>query len=492
MTQSTKPSYLTGWKVEANDMLLRFPGARASGVFIAGFGRRLVLVLCLVLVVIGNAGDARAQTLKDALGAAYLNNPTLLGQRAKVGATDEQIPQALSNWRPSIEITSSAGVSAVQSTTSTDRGQHREPKSIGLTVTQPLYRGGRTIAATREAENAAEAERARLVETEQDILLLAATAFLDVYRDEAVLKLNINNEQVLKRQLEATRDRFQVGEITRTDVHQAEARLAGATADRTEAEGSLEASRAAYKNVVGITAPRKLAAPKIPAGLPKDLDAVVQTAVKNNPVVISAEFDRKALDDNVEEVRGELLPSVSLSTGVSRKIQSAGEQGRIDSAQLTLNLTVPLYQQGEVYSRLREAKHDVAQQIYTIDQARRDAVEDATRAWESLLTARSRVKAFKSQNEANVVALEGVEREAQVGSRTVLDVLDAEQELLDSRVSHVTAERDELLAVFELKVAMGQLTASDMKLGVDVYNPAGHYRSVRDKWFGGAIPKGAK
>ena len=455
---------------------------------------RLGFVLCLLspVLLLPAAGDARAQTLKDALTAAYLNNPTLLGQRAKVRSTDEAVPQALSNWRPSVEITGSAGLSAVQSTTSTDRGQHREPKSVGVTVTQPLFRGGRTIAATREAENTVQAERSRLVETEQDVLLLAATAFLDVYRDEAVLKLNINNELVLKRQLEATRDRFQVGEITRTDVHQAEARLAGATADRTEAEGRLEASRAAYQNVVGMPAPRRLAAPEVPGGLPKDAETAVQTAVRNNPGVISAEFDRKALDDNVEEVQGELLPSVSVSTGMSRNLQSAGEEGRIDSAELTLNLTVPLYQQGEVYSRLREAKHDVAQQIHAIDQARRDAAEDATRAWELLLTARSRVKAFKAQNEANVVALEGVEREAQVGSRTVLDVLDAEQELLDSRVSHVTAERDELLAVFELKVAMGQLTASEMKLGVEVYNPAGHYRKVRDKWFGGGIPKEGK
>ncbi len=473
-------------------MIRRLSGRLVPGGFFPGFAGRLALAVCLALAAIGPVGGASAQTLKDALSAAYLNNPTLLGQRAKVRATDEALPQALSDWRPSVEITGSAGVSAVQNSTSTDRGQHREPRTIGVTVTQPLYRGGRTIAATREAENAVQAERSRLVEMEQEVLLLAATAFLDVYRDEAVLKLNINNEQVLKRQLEATRDRFQVGEITRTDVHQAEARLAGATADRTEAEGSLEASRAAYQNVVGLPAPKRLNAPKIPSGLPKDLDMAVRVAAKNNPGVISAEFDRKALDDNVEEVQGELLPSVSLSTGLSRKLQSSGEDGRIDSAELTLNLTVPLYQQGEVYSRLREAKHDVARQIHTIDQARRDAAEDATRAWESLLTARSRVRAFKAQNEANVVALEGVEREAQVGSRTVLDVLDAEQELLDSSVSHVTAERDELLAVFELKVAMGRLTASEMKLAVEAYNPAGHYRKVRDKWFGGGIPEGSK
>ena len=441
----------------------------------------LGFILCLVLSVFG---EATAQTLEDALTAAYRNNPTLLGQRAKVRATDEQVPQALSNWRPSIEITGSTGVNDNKNTTRSDRTQQREPKSIDLTVTQNLYRGGRTFAALREADNTIRAERARLLETEQDVLLNAATAYFDVFRDEAVLKLNINNEQVLKRNLEATRDRFEVGEITRTDVHQAEARLAGTVADRIEAEGALEASRATYLNIVGMPAPTTLVAAELPKGLPKSQEEVTMVAAVKNPSVISAEFDRLALKDNVDEIRGELLPSLSVSTGVSRKIQSAGEEGRIDSAELTLNLTVPLYQQGEVFSRLREAKQDVAEQIQVTDQTRRDAVEEATKAWKSLLTARARVASFKTQIDANLVALEGVRREAQVGSRTVLDVLDAEQESLDSRVSHVSAQRDELRAVFELKAAMGQLTAHELKLPVAAYDPIDNYQKVRDKWFG--------
>lgn len=435
-------------------------------------------------------GDASAQTLEDALTAAYLNNPTLLGQRAKVRATDEQVPQALSNWRPSVEITGSAGVKSLYSTTSTDRRQHRDPKSIGVTVSQTLYRGGRTFAAVKEAENTVLAERARLLKTEQEVLLDAATAFLDVYKDEAVVRLNTSNEQVLKRQLEATRDRFEVGEITRTDVHQGEARLAGAVADRIQAEGTLEASRAAYQNIVGMPAPKTLTAPVLPSDLPKDKVMAIKAAGLNNPSVVSADYDRKALKDNVDEVRGELLPSLSVSTGLSRSLQSSGEEGRIDSAELTLNLTVPLYQQGEVYSRTREAKQDVAEQIQVLDQARRDAIEEATQAWETLLTASARVASFKAQIDANVVALEGVQREAQVGSRTVLEVLDAEQELLDSRVSHVVAERDELRAVFELKAAMGLLTSHAMKLSVAPYDPMENYQKVRDKWFGTDTPGG--
>ena len=453
---------------------------------LSGVPGHLVFSFCLILLALG---DANAQTIEDTLMTAYRNNPTLLGQRAKLRATDEGVPQALSDWRPSVEITGSAGLEGINNSIATGalgRGQHREPRSLGMTLTQSLYRGGRTLAATREAENTVHAERARLSETEQDVLLDAATAFMDVFRDEAVLKLNINNEQVLKRQFEATRDRFEVGEITRTDVHQAEARLAGAAADRIESEGNLEAARATYQNIVGMSAPRGLKAPARAYALPDDKATANMTAAVDNPVVVSAEFDRKALEDTVDEVRGELLPTLSVSTGVTRAFESSSQTGRLDTAKLTLNLTVPLYQQGEVFSRLREAKQDVAEQVQIVDKARRDAIEEATRAWESLVTARARVKSFKAQIKANVVALEGVEREAQVGSRTVLDVLDAEQELLDSRVAHVRAHRDELVAVFELKEGMGQLTAREMRLPVEYYDPTGHYRGVRNKWFSGA------
>ena len=453
---------------------------------LSGIPGHLVFPFCFILLALG---DANAQTIEDTLMIAYRNNPTLLGQRAKLRATDEGVPQALSDWRPSVEITGSAGLEGINNSIATGalgRGQHREPRSLGMNLTQSLYRGGRTLAATREAENTVHAERARLSGTEQDVLLDAATAFLDVFRDEAVLKLNINNEQVLKRQFEATRDRFEVGEITRTDVHQAEARLAGAAADRIESEGNLEASRATYQNIVGMSAPRGLKAPARAYALPDDKATANMTAAVDNPVVVSAEFDRKALEDKVDEVRGELLPTLSVSTGVTRAFESSSQTGRLDTAKLTLNLTVPLYQQGEVFSRLREAKQDVAEQVQIVDKARRDAIEEATRAWESLVTARARVKSFKAQIKANVVALEGVEREAQVGSRTVLDVLDAEQELLDSRVAHVRAQRDELVAVFELKEGMGQLTAREMRLPVEYYDPTGHYRGVRNKWFSGA------
>lgn len=457
----------------------RRKGMRCSSVFFAG-----AVAATLVMV---DGTTASAQSLSDALTAAYLNNPTLLARRARLRSTDEEVPQALANWRPDVSVSSDAGYSSVENTLSagTARNQTRQTGSFGLDISQPLFRGGRTLAATAEAENNVRAERARLLATEQDVLLDAVTAFVDVFRDEAVLKLNINNELVLKRQLEATRDRFEVGEITRTDVHQAEARLARATADRIQSEGNLERSRAAYQNVVGEPSPSNPNAPDIPTDIPESKAEAIKLSAVKNPDVLSAEFDRRAALDNVDEVWGELLPEVDLTAGLSRSYEPSGESGRTTTAEVSLNLSIPIYQQGTVYSRLREARQDAAEEAFTIDQQRREVVEEATQAWESLQTARAQVDSFQTQIEANVVALEGVEREASVGSRTVLDVLDAEQELLDSRVSHVRAQRDEIVAIYQVKAAVGQLTARDLELPVTLYDPREHYQEVRGKWFGG-------
>lgn len=436
----------------------------------------------------------QAQTLADALAAAYLNNPTLLAARAGLRATDEGVPQAISNWRPDVSVTADLGVSQIDNTRNagSDVNQTRHPKGFGIKVTQPLFRGGRTSAAMSRAENSVRAERARLMSVEQTVLSDAVSTYMNVFRDQAVLKLNINNEQVLKRQLEATRDRFEVGEITRTDVHQAEARLARAVADRIQSEGDLEASRAAFENVVGEAAPADLQLPSLPSNLPDEKADALKIAATKNPNVIGAEFDRRAALDNTDGVSGELQPELKLVGSWARDYQRTAECCQSTTRSLTLNLTIPIYQQGSVYSRLREARQDAAESALLIDQQRRDAIEAAAAAWESLITARARVKAFNAQIDANVVALEGVEREAAVGSRTVLDVLDAEQELLDSRVAHVRVQRDEVVATYQLLSSVGRMTARDLELPVTLYDSREHYKEVRDKWAGGKSQGGVK
>ena len=334
--------------------------------------------------LLGAATPVAAQTLEQALIAAYTYNPTLLAQRARLRSTDEQVPQALSNWRPDIELVTSVGAEVNQADTRTDPliNQRRDPKSLAITLTQPLFRGGRTLAATSGAENTVKAERARLEATEQQLLLDTVTAFMDVYRDRAVLELNLSNEQVLQRQLEATQDRFQVGEITRTDVHQAEARLSRSTADRIQSEGNLESSIATYRNLTSESPPDVLVLPEIPEDLPTAKDEALDLAAVNNPDLVAAQFDQRAALDGVDEVWGELLPVLEFSTSASRNLNSLAEESKQTTYEALVTLTVPIYQTGSVYSRLRAAKQTVAERLQRVDVERRNAVELATRSWE--------------------------------------------------------------------------------------------------------------
>ncbi len=453
--------------------------------------RRLAIWFVLGLIVVATAGGASAQTLEEALVKAYLNNPTLLSQRARLRAIDEQVPQALSNWRPDVSVTGSLGRQNVKTKanakTPSVSWQFRSPASIGLDISENLYRGGRTNADTRRARNTVQAERAELLRIEQSVLLDGTTAFMSVVRDQAVLDLNINNEQVLTRQLEAAQDRFRVGEITRTDVSQAEARLARAKADRIGAEGDLQSSRATYRRVIG-DLPGKLVQPSPLQGLPDALDQAIERASKNNPSVISASFEERAARDNADLVAGELKPTVTLDGSYALTDEASAKGSKSESVSITARLTVPLYQRGTVYSRVRAAKQSVGQARANLDAARRSAVEAGTRAWQDLATARAQIASFEAQVKAAEVALEGVQREAQVGSRTVLDVLDAEQELLDARVNLVRATRDETVAAFDLISAIGELSADGLRLPVQRYDFSAHYRAVWGRMWGGDPP----
>ena len=450
---------------------------------------RLIAVLTTAMAAYIGPGDtAWSQNLDEALAAAYQNNPTLNAQRARLRATNEQVPQALSGYRPTLRAFSEVGRTYQNSRNQTSLANEDNAllaRSYGATLEQPLFRGGQTAAATRGAENTVRAERSRLESIEQTVLLDATTAYSDVYRDQAVLELTIRNEQRLARQLEATRDRFQVGEVTRTDVSQAEARLARATSERIGAEGDLAASRAVFSNVIGI-APALLPRPPLPQALPMSLAAATDIAIGNNPDVTTAEFRERSAIDSVDQVRGELSPTLSLIGRLQRQEDISRSNSRFDSAEALVSLNFPLYQAGTVFSRLRERKQLVVEQRRLLEQSQRDAVEEATRAWNALETASAEIGSFSKQVEANRIALDGVEKEAEVGARTVLDVLDAQQELLNSQVSLVRAERDQVVAAFQLKASVGVLTARQLNLFVDYYDPDLHFRQVRNSWFGGS------
>jgi outer membrane protein/adhesin transport system outer membrane protein len=460
---------------------------------------RLAALLGGWVAVLAAGTPASAQTLEQALANAYAANPTLEAQRAQLRATDELVPQALSGYRPSLEATGSVGTTRQSARTSSSSAAGASaasrsasgtinPRTASLSLVQPLYTGGQTEAGTRRAESLVQAQRASLLSTEQTVLLDAATAYIDVVRDQAVVALNGNNEQVLRRQLDASRDRFNVGEITRTDVSQAESRLSRAIADRIQSEGQLSASRAVYARVVGST-PGRLTAPKLTFALPSTRDETVALSESNNPSVVAAEFSETAARNAVDQVSGELLPSVSLRGTLSRSYDSSLQTERSDGASVVAQLTIPLYQAGSVSSRVREAKQTAGQRRIEIDEARRQTVENAIRAWEALTTARASIQSRQSQVRAAEIALEGVRQEALVGSRTTLDTLDAEQELLDARVSLVQSQRDEIVAAFNVLAATGQLTAQQLALPVQYYDYQEHYRAVRDKWWGTSVDK---
>ena len=449
-----------------------------------------LLLLASALALSMPAAPAVAQSIHEALGTAYSTNPTLQAARARLRATDENVPQALSGWRPTVSANANVGTAdGSQRTGYNGPGVDtaRTPRGGNLIVSQPLYRGGRTVAGTNRAENQVLADRARLLATEQEVLRNGVTTYVNVLRDSALLRLAQNNERVLARQLQATNDRFRVGEITRTDVAQNEARLASARSERETAEGNLQNSRASYTRVIG-QAPGNLREP-MPLGSPvRSRDEAVAVAANNNPAVIAAMFDERAAIDNVDLLWGELMPLLQLQGQAFNNLDPTLRGGYSRGAQATLNLTVPLYQQGAEYARIRQAKQQAQQVRAQLDDVRRGAQEAASQAWDNLQSRKATVESTRAAIRANEIALDGVQREALVGSRTTLDVLNAEQELLNSRVQLVRALRDLIVASYELAAATGRLTARDLGLQVDLYDAEAYYRSVRNKLFGTSVP----
>ncbi len=443
--------------------------------------RTFALALAGSLVTAG----AGAQTLEEALVAAYQNNPSLQSQRASLRATDESVSQALAGWRPTVTLSADG---STQHTDGDNTGSSDStPHSASLRISQPLYRGGRTVNGIAQAEANVLAARQTLRQTEQTVLQSTVRAYMDVLRDQAVVELNNNNLERLRRQLEATRDRFEVGEVTRTDVAQAEARVSGAISSLVAAQGTLESSRATFRRVVGLE-PVNLSRVPTLGPLPQSEEEARQVALDENPLVQQAVRSEEASRAAVDVARGVIYPTVSLSASASRSYDSSTFNDRLDSASLSATVSVPLYQTGSEYSQIRQAKQTNSQRRIDIETQRRAVTESVTQAWAALNAATEQIRANVDQVRANEVALDGVRQEAEVGSRTVLDVLDAEQELLNSQVALVRSERDEFVAGFDLRVALGRLSAEQLGLPVAVYDPAANYQTVRNKLYGSDIP----
>ncbi|MCH8166536.1 MAG: TolC family outer membrane protein [Proteobacteria bacterium] len=448
-----------------------------------GRGIRLAALSAALGAVLG-AAPALAQSLPDAMVTAYLDSPELAAARADVNVLSERAVQARAGGRVRVE-----GELSLFAQTQTNSGPGvsfpNYPASVSLSVVQPLYTGGQVENATEAAEIRISKQDALLIATEQEILLDTVTAFVDVRRDLELVSIARNNVRVLTEQLLAARERFEVGEVTRTDVEQARARLAAARSRLAATKGALANSREAYRRVVG-DYPDQLQPPPPLPDLPSSKDQAVAMALRDDPGVIAARLERKAVGSDVRAAIGALLPQVSLQGRISSQETFSDGLAGPEKASIGIVMTVPLYTGGFNYSTVREAQAAAEGALATIDNTMRIAARNVGISWANLDVARASIRAGRLEVSAARLAFEGVREEAMVGARTTLDVLDAEQEVLNARSNLTVAQHDEYVAAYSLLASIGKLTVGH--LGLDVGLAAGtepsYYAGVRNRNFG--------
>ncbi|KAF0178792.1 MAG: TolC family outer membrane protein [Hyphomonadaceae bacterium] len=427
--------------------------------------------------------SAFADTLGDALASAYKTNPTLDGARQVTRQADEGFAQARAGFLPQVGITGSYGTQLRITETETIFGTQRskntsEPQNATITATQSLFEGGRRLAQIGQANAQIESAQEGLRSTEQQVLLQVIAVYVDVRRDEEVVRIRENNVTLLERQLQAAKDRFEVGEITRTDVAQAQARLSGAQAGLAGARSDLAASRAEYTRIVG-QAPGMLEVAPPVAGLPDNLDDAVTIALDLNPDLLRFKQNERAARQQVRIERADLLPQISVFGRMARDIEPSGPGIEQESQVAAAQVSIPLFEGGFARSRTRSARVGVLRAQAQTEEVRRSVVSQTTSAWNDYAAAQRVIEASKEQFRANELALEGVEQEQQVGLRTTLDVLNAQQELLDSQLSVIRAERDAYVAAHGLLLSIGKLDARSLNVNAPLYDPDDHRRAVR-------------
>ncbi len=454
---------------------------------------RALLKVSILWAAVGllGAGPAGAGTLTDALASAYWTNPDINVARAQTRIADEGLPIAKSALRPN--VTASGSITRTTrdafSTTTGKSGTDTTDGAIGLSVTQDLFRGFRTKNAKLEADASILASRQALLNIIQDVLFDAAEAYMNVLRDQALLELRRTNVRFLDEQLKAAQDRFDVGENTRTDVAQTRARLSGAQANVSLAEANLNASRAVYRQVIG-KEPGKLAPGySFKRLLPGSLAKALESGQSRHPVILAAIHNSDAAAFAVKQVEGELLPTVSLE-GSADRMFGIDNSNYTNSASITGRVRVPLYQGGGVSARVRQAKETHGLRQIEVDVRRAQIRAAVVSSWGQLDAANASIIAASAQVEASRIALNGVQEEQRVGQRTTLDVLDAQEELVDARANLVVAQRDSIVASFLLLSSSGLLSVDNLNLPVQRHDPVAHYEAVKDKWFGLRTPDG--
>jgi outer membrane protein len=446
------------------------------------------LACCCALVPLSPA--AHAETISDALAQAYRSNSKLDAARATLRATDEEVSRANSGYRPTISGTTDVGTQTLTQRALSGNVTQTEshPRGYGVTAIQPLFRGGRVLNTVRTAEAQVRAGREILRSVEQTVLLDSATSYLDVIRDLSISKLREGNVKVLGEELKATRERFAVGEVTRTDVAQSEASLAAARSALDLAKSNLQTSRASFERNVG-NAPGQLVPPKgLEKYLPRTLEDAVAISSRENPSVVNALYNEQAARHSIDTIWGELLPSAQLQAGYTRRYDTAGTADT-DTKSIVGTLTVPLYSGGEVQARVRQAKQTHISRIQQIEQQRTEVKALVVSGWSALLAARAQLVSDNAQVASAQTALTGVREEERVGQRTLLDVLNAEQVLLNARVAVVTDQRNIAVAAYTVMSAVGRLNIQELGGVEAVYDAEVHYTEVRRQAWGVSVTR---
>jgi outer membrane protein len=451
-----------------------------------------LLLGTIAVFALANAPSVFAETLADALSGAYHNNSTLEAERARQRATDELVPQALSGWRPT--ITANGIISHQLTETTTTPGAFGRPqdstyaattpRSLSIQLTQPIFRGFKTVEGTAQAEATVKAGRQQLLSVEQTTLFNSVLAYMNVIQAREILSLRRKNVKVLQSQLNASDARFKAGELTRTDVAQSSATLNGAQGQVALAVANVQAAEANYKTVVG-RAPGKLVMPRL-AKRPKSLESAYRIAQETNPSILAAAQVQDAAEHNVNVIGGDLLPTINLIASASTSATSSdvgGSDVGTNSALIEGTITVPIYEAGRVYSGVRQAKETANQNRIQVISATRSVRENVVNAWNSIISTGQNLAATRAQVSAANLALDGVRQEYQVGSRSTIDVLNTQQILVNAQISVVVAQHDQLVASYQLLAAMGHLTSQHLSIN-GRYDVKEHYNDVRNKWIG--------
>jgi outer membrane protein len=466
-------------------------------------GRRSWVLLRAALLATGGlaaigVGASRAETVGGAIIKAYLTNPDINAQRAAVRVEDEGIPKANAGYLPTVTASGNIAIQRGQANEILQTGGSSPtanflayPRGVGIQASETVFNGNRTLNSIRQAESTVFGAREQLRNTEQNTLFSAVSAYMDVLEDTAILGLDRNNVDVLKEQLRETRDRFTVGEVTRTDVAQAEASLSSAEATALSAEATLQAAVARYRQVIG-TQPGSLAPVRpIEKPLPKTLPEAISISQIEHPSISASLHGVDAAQLQVKIAEGALLPTMGISAGISQQYDSNGVPGlHLLSGQIMGQINIPIYQGGAEYATTRQAKESLSQTEIQTDSLRNQVRQAVVAAWGNNQASFGVVRAARAAVSANEVALTGVREEAKVGQRTTLDVLNAQQALLQARTTLVQAEHDQVVNSYALLSAVGRLNIPTLGLAVAEYDPRVHFDQVKNKWIGLRTPSG--